>query len=118
MHGVRFVSELAYTDFITRVLPQNEYFGDAVRAQLIYYPTVTREPFHNTGRITHVMETGRLFDDIGLPALDPAHDRVMICGSQAMNKDCCDLLDARGFTMSPRIGVAGDYVIERAFVEK
>ena len=118
VHGVRFVSELAYTDFITRVLPQNEYFGDAVRAQLIYYPTVTREPFHNTGRITHVMETGRLFDDIGLPALDPAHDRVMICGSQAMNKDCCDLLDARGFTMSPRIGVAGDYVIERAFVEK
>jgi len=43
---------------------------------------------------------------------------VMICGSQAMNKDCCDLLDARGFAMSPRIGVAGDYVIERAFVEK
>ena len=35
-----------------------------------------------------------------------------------MNKDCCDLLDAHGFQMSPRIGVAGDYVIERAFVEK
>ena len=118
VHGVRFVSELAYTDFITRALPQNEYFGDLVREQLIYYPTVTREPFQNTGRITHVIETGKLFDDIGLPALDPEHDRVMICGSQAMNKDCCDLLNARGFTMSPRIGVAGDYVIERAFVEK
>jgi ferredoxin--NADP+ reductase len=118
VHGVRFVSELAYTDFITRVLPQNEFFGDQVRDQLIYYPTVTREPFRNTGRITHVIETGRLFADIGLPALDPAHDRVMICGSQAMNKDCCDLLDAHGFAMSPRIGVPGDYVIERAFVEK
>ena len=118
VHGVRFVSELAYTDFITRVLPQNEFFGAQVREQLIYYPTVTREPFRNTGRITHVIESGRLFADIGLPALDPVHDRVMICGSQAMNKDCCDLLDAHGFAMSPRIGVAGDYVIERAFVEK
>ena len=99
-------------------LPQNEFFGAQVREQLIYYPTVTREPFRNAGRITHVIESGRLFADIGLPALDPAHDRVMICGSQAMNKDCCDLLDAHGFAMSPRIGVAGDYVIERAFVEK
>ena len=118
VHGVRFVSELAYTDFITRELPQHEYFGDQVREQLVYYPTVTREPFRNTGRITHVIESGRLFADIGLPALDPARDRVMICGSQAMNKDCCDLLDAHGFAMSPRIGVAGDCVIERAFVEK
>ena len=118
VHGVRFVSELAYTDFITRELPQHEYFGEQVREQLIYYPTVTREPFRNTGRITHVIDSGRLFADIGLPELDPGHDRVMICGSQAMNKDCCDLLDARGFKMSPRIGVAGDYVIERAFVEK
>ena len=118
VHGVRFVSELAYTDFITRALPQNEFFGEQAREQLIYYPTVTREPFRNTGRITHVIESGRLFADTGLPPLDPAQDRVMICGSQAMNKDCCDLLDARGFSMSPRIGVAGDYVIERAFVEK
>jgi len=118
VHGVRFVSELAYTDFITRELPQNEFFGEQVREQLIYYPTVTRELFRNTGRITHVIESGKLAADIGLPQLDPAHDRVMICGSQAMNKDCCDLLDARGFAMSPRIGVAGDYVIERAFVEK
>ena len=79
---------------------------------------MTREPFINTGRITHVIESGRLFTDIALPPLDPAHDRVMICGSQAMNRDCCELLDARGFKMSPRIGVAGDYVIERAVVEK
>jgi ferredoxin--NADP+ reductase len=71
VHGVRFVSELAYTDFITRELPQNEFFGEQVREQLIYYPTVTREPFRNTGRITHVIDSGKLFADIGLPPLDP-----------------------------------------------
>ena len=118
VHGVREVKELAYYDQITKDWPEDEVLGEIISNQLLYYPTVTREPFRNTGRITHVIESGRLFADIGLPALDPAHDRVMICGSQAMNKDCCDLLDARGFTMSPRIGVAGDYVIERAFVEK
>ena len=118
IHGVRFTSELAYTDFITQELPQNEFFGEQVRDKLIYYPTVTREPFRNNGRITTLVESGKLFEDIGLPPLDPARDRVMICGSQAMNADCCAMLDARGFKMSPRIGQPGDYVIERAFVEK
>ncbi len=118
IHGVRWVSELAYNEFITEDLPKHEYFADLVRDKLIYYPTVTREPFRNQGRLTHLIENGKLFTDIGLPPLDPAHDRVMICGSPAMLKDCCTLLDARGFVVSPHIGAMGDYVIERAFVEK
>jgi ferredoxin--NADP+ reductase len=89
-----------------------------VRGKLIYYPTVTREPFRNQGRLTDLIESGKLFTDIGLPSLDPANDRVMICGSPAMIKDCCKLLDQRAFKVSPHIGAAGDYVIERAFVEK
>ncbi len=118
VHGVRSVSELAYHDFITRELPNHDYFADMVRGKLIYYPTVTREPYPNQGRITTLIESGKLFADIGLPALDPAHDRAMICGSPHMIKDCCTLLDARGFEISPHIGAMGDYVIERAFVEK
>ncbi len=118
MHGVRTVSELAYADFITAHLPDNEFFGEQVREQLIYYPTVTREPFRNNGRITELIDSGKLFTDIGLPEIDPAHDRIMICGSQAMIKDCCELLDGRGFKASRRIGEPGDYAIERAFVEK
>lgn len=118
IHGVRFVSELAYNELITQALPEHEFLGDVIREQLIYYPTVTREPFHHNGRITHLMESGKLFEDIGLPPLDPAADRAMICGSPAMLSDLCTLLDARGFEISPRIGEPGDYVIERAFVEK
>lgn len=118
IHGVRTVSELAYTDFINNHLPTNEFIGDEIRAKLIYYPTVTREPFRNQGRITDLVESGKLFADIGLPALDPAHDRAMLCGSPAMLKDCCGMLDDRGFEVSRRIGEPGDYVIERAFVEK
>lgn len=118
IHGVRHVSELAYTDFITKHLPKNEFFGEEVASKLVYYPTVTREPFRNQGRITELAASGKLFEDVGLPAFDPAVDRVMICGGPAMLKDCCEMLDQRGFRISPRIGEPGDYVIERAFVER
>ena len=118
LHGVRYVSELAYSEFIEDFLPQNEYFGDAIRDKLIYYPTVTREEFRHQGRVTDLVTSGKLFKDIGLPPLDPAVDRAMICGSPHMLKDCCDMLDARGFKVSAHIGAPGDYVIERAFVEK
>ncbi|MGE8548435.1 ferredoxin--NADP reductase [Alcaligenes sp. Marseille-Q7550] len=118
VHGVRYVSELAYSDFIQNDLPQNEYFGELVREKLLYYPTVTREPFRNTGRITQLIESGKLCQDLGLPALDPARDRAMLCGSPAMLADISAMLDSRGFQVSPGVGQPGDYVIERAFVEK
>lgn len=118
VHGVRVVSEFAYADFITRKLPQNEFIGELVHDQLIYYPTATREPFKYQGRLTDLISSGKLASDIGLPALDPATDRAMICGSPHMLQDLCKLLDAGGFVMSPMRGVAGDYVIERAFVER
>lgn len=118
VHGVRQISELAYREFIQHELPNNEYFGEEVRQKLIYYPTVTREEFETTGRITTLMESGQLFTDIGLPPLDPAVDRAMICGSPGMLKDISGMLNARGFKISEGVGEPGDYVIERAFVER
>lgn len=118
VHGVRRVCDLAYRDFITRELPHSEFFGDAVREKLIYYPTVTREPFVNQGRVNDLMASGKLFADIGLPPMNPADDRAMLCGSPAMLDSICAVLDGWGFQVSPKIGYAGDYVIERAFVEK
>jgi ferredoxin--NADP+ reductase len=118
VHGVREVSELAYAEYLQIDLPGNDFFGEMVRERLIYYPTVTREPFRNRGRITELIESDKLTHDIGLPPLSPANDRAMLCGSPGMLADTRALLDARGFTISPSIGVPGDYLIERAFVEK
>ena len=118
IHGVRLVSELAYADYLKNELPQHEFLGEMVREKLIYYPTVTREAFKQTGRLTTAIETGQLFRDIGLPPLDPAVDRGMICGSPAMLKETSEMLDARGLKVSPSLGHPGDYVFERAFVEK
>lgn len=118
IHGVRTVSELAYSDFIENELPSNEFFGELVREKLIYYPTVTREPFRNQGRLTELLESGKLCAQIGLPQLNPETDRAMLCGSPAMLADTSAMLDRLGFQVSPHIGTPGDYVIERAFVEK
>jgi ferredoxin--NADP+ reductase len=116
-HGVRRISDLGYRNYIENELPSHELVGDVVRQQLLYYPTVTREPFRNMGRVTDLVESGKMMDDLGLPALDPAHDRVMICGSPAMLGDLVKLLEGRGFGEG-NTDHQGEYVIERAFVEK
>ena len=118
VHGVRRRNDLAYEGFIENDLPNNEFFGEEIRNQLIYYPTVTRESFKNEGRLTDLIKSGKLFDDIGLSKMNPIEDRAMICGSPEMLKDTQDLLDSMDFKVSPRIGEPGDYVIEHAFVEK
>jgi ferredoxin/flavodoxin---NADP+ reductase len=118
VHGVRMKSELAYASMIEEEVPSNELVGAHVRAKLIYYPTVTREPFRNAGRLPELIKTRQLFTDIGLPPLDPAVDRVMLCGSPSMLKTMRALLDGDGFSVSPRIGERGHYVLERAFVER
>ena len=116
-HGCRHVRELAYEDLIMNELPNHEYFGDEVQKKLIYYPTVTREPFRNQGRLTDLFESGKLFTDIGLPTPNVQDDRFMICGSPVFLKDIVTILDNNGFNET-RGGELGQYAIERAFVEK
>ncbi len=118
IHGVRWTNELAYHDYIEKDIKEHEYLGELIRDKLVYYPTVTREPFRNEGRQTELILSGKLFDDLNEPPLDPATDRGMICGSPAMLKEISAMLNGFGFQISPHIGVAGDYVIERAFVEQ
>ncbi len=115
-HGVRQVSELAYADYLQQQLPNDEYLGELVKNKLIYYPTVTREPYKNKGRLTDLLSSGRLFEDAGLPQPDTENDRFMLCGSPAMLKEFSGLLEQRGFTET-RNGHSGEFVIERAFVE-
>ncbi|MBE0506919.1 MAG: ferredoxin--NADP reductase [Marinospirillum sp.] len=117
LHGVRWEKDLAYREFITQELPKHEYLGEQIKNQLVYYPAVTRESFVHQGRITDLAASGQLASDLGLPELNPETDRAMICGSPQMLKDISNMLDQRGFNISPRLGDPGDYVIERAFVD-
>lgn len=117
-HGVRRVADLAYRDYISRELPQHELLGDIIARQLHYYPSVTRETFAREGRLTGHFESGRMADELGLEPIDPARDRVMLCGGEEMLGEFRSLLDARGFRAARHIGDPGQYVFERAFVER
>ncbi len=117
VHGVRYAKELGYADYIQQELPQHEFLGEQIQQQLRYYPTVTREPYQHQGRITDLLASGRLCSDLGLPALDPEHDRVMICGSPSMLSDLQTWLEAKSFHEGAS-HEPGHYTIERAFVER
>ena len=117
VHGCRQVAELAYEKLITQELPEHEFLGELVSGQLIYYPTVTREPFKNRGRLTDLITSNKLFAEIGLPPLSVDNDRVMMCGSPSMLADLVGILKSRGFVEGNH-STPGHYVIEKAFVEK
>ena len=117
VHGVRYCSELAYQGFIEGELLENEFFGEEIKQKLTYYPTVTREPFKNNGRITDLLTSGKLFHDLQESKPNIESDRFMICGGPSMLKQLCQILDDRGFQMS-RHGKQAHYTIERAFVEQ
>ncbi|WP_372884837.1 ferredoxin--NADP reductase [Shimia sp.] len=111
----RNVSELAYGQHLAERLAEDPLVGAEAAQKFRRYATTTRETSPHMGRITDLIENGRLFDDLDVPPLDPAVDRVMICGSMALNMDLKRILETRGFTEGAN-SQPGDYVIERAFV--
>lgn len=117
VHGCRFIAELAYGRETVEAVRKDEILAEFVADKLLYYPTVTREPFEHVGRVTAGLADGIIPAAFGLPALDPAEDRVMICGSEAMLADVVALMDERGFAEGSH-STPGQYVIEKAFVEK
>ncbi len=116
-HGCRQVSELAYGEQLVDGLRGHELFGPMIADKLIYYPTVTHEPFRNRGRITDLIESGQLFSDIGLSGLELETDRIMMCGSPSMLEELRAMFDARGF-IEGNHSEPGHFVIEKAFVER
>ncbi len=116
-HGVRYVNELGYSDYLQHELPRNEFLGEMVQKQFCYYPTVTREPYRITGRLTDALVSNQLARHFGLPDLDPEHDRVMVCGNNEMLQQIVAALEARGFREGAGHQPA-EYAIERAFVER
>ncbi len=117
VHGCRQVAELAYGERVVETLRHDELFGDIIGEKLEYYPTVTREPFRNRGRITDLISSGRLFVDIAQSALDIETDRAMLCGSPTMLEELCGMFRELGFSEGNH-SEPGHFVIEKAFVER
>ena len=116
-HTVRNKNELLCGEKALEDLKQNEYIGELAAEKLIYYPTVTREPFQNEGRITDLIRSGKVFPDLGLEQLNPADDRVMICGNPHMTAELTKYMEDQGFEMGAN-NKPGTFVIEKAFAQR
>jgi ferredoxin/flavodoxin---NADP+ reductase len=116
VHGCRKVAETNYSAVVVAHLMNDQFLGAEARQRLAYYPTVTREAFRNSGRVTDLLLSGKLNSDLDYPSLDPAYDRVMLCGSQSFNSDMVAYLNERGFVEGSSDDPA-HFVIEKAFVE-
>lgn len=115
-HTCREVAELTYGEELARNLVEDPLIGELAQGRFVHYATTTREPYPHTGRITTLIETGRLFADLGVPAFDPAVDRVMICGSMDMIRDVKALVEKAGLKEGSN-SMPAEFVVERAFVD-
>jgi len=114
-HTTRTASALGYSQALVAGILADEIVSEIAGGKLWYYPTTTREESPKMGRITDKITSGELFDDLDLPPLDPAIDRVMICGSMGLNMDMKAILEAAGFHEGSN-SEPGEYVLEKAFV--
>ncbi|MBS9716637.1 ferredoxin--NADP reductase [Pseudohalocynthiibacter aestuariivivens] len=114
-HTCREVAELEYGRQLVESLRDDPLIGELVGDKLKYYPTTTREESPKMGRITELLKSGQVFEDLGIPPLNPETDRAMVCGSLGLNNDIKEILEAAGL----REGANSDpkeYVVEKAFV--
>lgn len=113
-HTCRDVDELIYSRTLIDSLKNDPLVGEMVEGKLKLYTSTTREHHERMGRITTLIENGKLFDDLGVPPLDPATDRAMICGSMEMIQDVKALMLKAGLTEGSNAAPA-EFVIEKAF---
>jgi len=113
-HTCRDNGELAYSTNLVRDIANDPLVGEMSEGKLRLYTSCTRTPHPSMGRITTLIETGKLFEDLGVPKLDPATDRAMICGSMEMIQDVKALMIANGLTEGSNAAPA-EFVIEKAF---
>ncbi|KAB2849422.1 MAG: ferredoxin--NADP reductase [Hyphomicrobiaceae bacterium] len=117
VYGCRRIAELAFGTRAVVEVRNSEHLREIASEKLLLLTTVTREPYVRQARVTTLVQSGQVTRDLGLPDLDPTNDRVMICGSAEMLRDLRSLLAARGFGEGSN-SEPGDFVIERAFVER
>ena len=113
-HTCRTEAELTYgleTVADTRADP---LVGEEARAKLRHVTSLTREAHRLEGRITALIANGGLFEALRAPPLDPAMDRLMICGSAPILRDLKEIALGAGFVEGSN-HEAASFVVERAF---
>jgi ferredoxin/flavodoxin---NADP+ reductase len=114
-HTCRTAAELQYGYDTVKSTLEDPLVGEFAQGRLLHFASATREAAAHNGRITNLIESGEFFSTLKIPALDPAHDRIMMCGSVGMIKDVRAMLEPLGFVEGSNSN-PGTFVVERAFV--
>ena len=114
-HTCREAGELTYGQRLVDDLVNDPLVGEMVDGKLKHITSLTREDHPLKGRITTLLETGKLFEAAGTEKLNPEHDRVMICGSIDMINDTKALVETFGLTEGSNSKPA-EFVVEKSFV--
>ncbi len=114
LHTCRGVKDLNYGKNIIETIDKDPLIGEYAD-RVFYYPTVTREEFHTKGRITDLLKTGQIFQNLQLTPISCDTDRAMVCGSMGLNKDIKAFLETSGLKEGARNHPA-EFVQEKAFV--
>ncbi|HKL54866.1 MAG: ferredoxin--NADP reductase [Roseovarius sp.] len=119
-HTCREVGELEYgrmlIDNIRNDELLEELIGEGFHEKLRYYPTTTREDSPKMGRITDLMRSGEVFEDLGVAPLCPETDRAMVCGNLAFNLEIKEMLEDYGLSEGANSDPK-EYVVEKAFLD-
>jgi len=114
-HTCRQRAELSYGLRLVKSLNDDPLVGEMIDGKLLHITSLTREEHPLKGRITTLIQSGDLFKNAGTPPLNPAEDRVMICGSMDMINDTKALVEGFGLTEGSNSKPA-EFVVEKSFV--
>ena len=115
--GTRYVNELAFKDLFEN-LNEHEVWGDTTQGKFVFYPSVKREDYKNTGRITDAIYSGAFYKKTCVPSFDREKDSVMLCGSMPMSVELKEYFEGNFGCVEGSISVQGDLDLEKSFVEK
>ena len=114
-HTCRMVAELSYSKSIIQECMNDELIKEFINYKLLSYHSTTREDYIFNGRITELISSHKLFNDLKINSIS-SDDRFMFCGSMGLNNDLKKIMIENNFHEGAN-NYPGEFVLEKAFVD-
>ena len=113
-HTCRMIKELSYSQSVINECMNDELVKEFIDNKLTSYHSTTRDDYIVNGRITELVISNKLFDDLKINSIS-SHDRFMFCGSMGLNNDLKKFMIENNFREGANNN-PGEFVLEKAFV--
>ena len=113
-HTCRMIAELSYSQSIIQECNNDELIKEFIDNKLLSFHSTTRDNYIFKGRITELISSGKLFNDLKINSIS-SNDRFMFCGSMGLNNDLKEIMLNNNFHEGAN-NHPGEFVLEKAFV--